>query len=147
MIVLIQLRWENLTDVRLSLLMLRALWGMGKLDCVGILITLDRRSPITLALTLTLTLTLTLALALALTHTLTLTSYPSPLTSHLSPLTSHLSTLTLTLTQEKAASALARLAHGHEESSASIQQLGAIGPLVAALGGQCERVLGARHEL
>lgn len=34
-ILLVQLRWENLTDMRLTLVMMRALWGMGKLDCVG----------------------------------------------------------------------------------------------------------------
>jgi len=43
-ILLVQLRWDNVTDVRLTLVMLRALWGMGVMDCVGILLTLDRSS-------------------------------------------------------------------------------------------------------
>ena len=40
-IVLIQLRWDNMPDVRLTCVMLRALWGLGIMDCVGILVSLD----------------------------------------------------------------------------------------------------------
>lgn len=41
-ILMIQLRWDNMPDVRQTCVMLRALWGLGIMDCVGLIVSLDR---------------------------------------------------------------------------------------------------------
>ena len=40
-VVMIQLRWDNMPDVRLTCVMLRALWGLGIIECVGLVVSLD----------------------------------------------------------------------------------------------------------